>query len=221
MLDSKELWLELKKSIPNESMSLGQATTAAYLTDPKMLCFIASRYKFVSKLIAGTNTVLEVGCGDCFGAPIVAQSVKTLHCTDIDPKTLQDCKSRLSAYSNIDFSYHDFRAEPFPTKVDAFYSVDVLEHIYPSEEEKFLENLVSSLTPDGFSIWGTPNIFSEQYASKYSKLGHVNLKDHESLKNTMQRYFKHVFLFSMNDEVIHTGYHKMSHYLWALCVGLK
>jgi hypothetical protein len=24
-------------------------------------------------------------------------------------------------------------------------------------------------------------------------------------------------MFSMNDEVVHTGYHKMAHYLFALC----
>jgi len=25
----------------------------------------------------------------------------------------------------------------------------------------------------------------------------------------------------MNDEVVHTGYHKMAHYLFALCCGKK
>lgn len=34
-------------------------------------------------------------------------------------------------------------------------------------------------------------------------------------KNTMQRYFHNVFMFSMNDEVVHTGFHPMAHYLLA------
>ncbi len=31
----------------------------------------------------------------------------------------------------------------------------------------------------------------------------------------------YVFLFSMNDEVVHTGFSKMAHYLLALCVTPK
>jgi hypothetical protein len=37
----------------------------------------------------------------------------------------------------------------------------------------------------------------------------------------MQRFFHNVFMFSMNDEVVHTGYHKMAHYLFALCCGKR
>mgnify|MGYP007028595943 CR=1 FL=1 len=35
------------------------------------------------------------------------------------------------------------------------------------------------------------------------------------------RFFDNVFLFSMNDEVVHTGFTPMAHYLFALCVGPK
>jgi hypothetical protein len=37
----------------------------------------------------------------------------------------------------------------------------------------------------------------------------------------MQQYFDHVFMFSMNDEVVHTGYFPMAQYLFALCTGVK
>jgi hypothetical protein len=37
----------------------------------------------------------------------------------------------------------------------------------------------------------------------------------------MKRFFKNVFMFSMNDEVVHTGYSKMSHYNFALCCGKR
>jgi len=32
----------------------------------------------------------------------------------------------------------------------------------------------------------------------------------------MQRFFHNMFMFSMNDEVVHTGYHAMAHYNLAL-----
>jgi hypothetical protein len=35
----------------------------------------------------------------------------------------------------------------------------------------------------------------------------------------MQRHFADVFIFSMNDEVVHTGFYALAHYLFALCVG--
>jgi hypothetical protein len=40
----------------------------------------------------------------------------------------------------------------------------------------------------------------------------VNLHSHESLKRLGSIYFRNVFMFGMNDEVVHTGYGPMSHY---------
>ena len=60
---------------------------------------------------------------------------------------------------------------------------------------------------------------SQLHASQASKEGHVNCKSGPELQATLSRYFANVVVFSMNDEVIHTGYQKMSHYLMALCFG--
>jgi hypothetical protein len=35
----------------------------------------------------------------------------------------------------------------------------------------------------------------------------------------MAKFFHHVFIFSMNDEVVHTGFYPMAHYLLALGCG--
>ena len=35
--------------------------------DSKRTLFTLSRYKFVSKMLCGLNTVLEIGCADAFG----------------------------------------------------------------------------------------------------------------------------------------------------------
>ena len=47
--------------------------------------------------------------------------------------------------------------------------------------------------------------------------GHVNCKSGVELRTFLEGFFPNVFLFSMNDEVVHTGHTKMSHYLLALC----
>lgn len=219
--DSKSLWLSIRRSLKEHDVRLGQATAQAYIDDPRMLAFIAARYKFVAKMLAGSESVIEAGCGDAFGAPIVAQSVGRLLCTDIDQETIESNAKRHAVRQNIRFAYHDFRAGPVADRAAAVFSVDVLEHIYPAEEERFVANLVASLAPHGIMLTGTPNIAGEQYASAHSKLGHVNLKSATSLRDLMGRFFHNVFMFSMNDEVVHTGYAPMAHYIWSLAVGPK
>lgn len=217
--DSKKLWLSVHRSIAHEPVTLGRASSAAYRSDPKMIAFIAARYKFVSKMLSGRSRVLEVGCGDGFGAALVGAEVGQLLATDIDSDTIADNSSRLRFLSNVSFEYFDFRKSRYSSTVDAAYAIDVIEHIFPEEESSFLANVAASLRPHAVAIFGTPNVTGEQYASRYSQAGHVNLKDYKALRETMALYFHNVFLFSMNDEVVHTGYYPMAHYLWALCVG--
>ena len=186
-----------------------------------MLGFMAARYKFVSKMFAGMKEVVEVGCGDAFGAPVVAKAVGTVTCTDIDEATLEDNRLRLAEFQNIKFKYHDFREGPLPMKADGAYAVDVLEHVFPDEESLFLTNIAAGLTDSGVLLMGTPNLTADAYASELSRKGHVNLKDQESLRAAVLPHFNNVFMFGMNDEVVHTGFAPMAHYIWALCVGPK
>lgn len=69
-------------------------------------------------------------------------------------------------------------------------------------------------------VVGTPNLTAAQYASPQSEALHINLKSHDTLKVLLSRYFYNVFMFGMNDEVLHTGYAPMCHYIWGIGVGL-
>jgi SAM-dependent methyltransferase len=215
--DSKALAEKVSTTVPRFEIKLGPSTAASYVGDPRHLAFVSSRYKFVGKMLEGFERVLEVGCGDAFGAPFVAQAVGELICTDIDEPLLEDNRLRCAPFANIAFEYFDFREKPLCPMVDGLYLIDVLEHIFPKEEEQFCINVFGSLKPHGVAVVGVPNITGEAYASPMSKLGHVNLKDDRQFRETLKRYFHNVFLFSMNDEVIHTGYRPMSHYLFAIC----
>jgi hypothetical protein len=68
-------------------------------------------------------------------------------------------------------------------------------------------------------IIGTPNIEASRYASPQSQVGHINLKNHLELRKLLADHFENVFVFSMNDEVVHTGFYPMAHYLFAVGVG--
>ena len=54
-----------------------------------------------------------------------------------------------------------------------------------------------------------------------SRAGHVNCLSGQDFKKFMKKHFDNVFIFSMNDEVVHTGFYKMSNYLIAVCTGKK
>ena len=221
MSDSKDHWLAVRQQMASYGVTLGKATAQDYMHDPKHIAFVASRYKFAAKMTAGCSEVLEVGCGDGFGAPFLAQTSERLYCADIDRDQLADNSQRLAMLDKIEFCYHDFREQPFPKPVDAVVLVDVIEHIFPDEEAAFVENVIKSLRPHGIAIFGTPNITADRYASPNSKIGHVNLKDHVTLRSLLAPYFHNIFMFSMNDEVLHTGFYPMAHYLWAVCATRK
>ncbi len=197
--------------------TLGLMTSQAWDDDPKRLAFTLSRYKFVAKMLSGRKHVLEVGCADAFGTRIVCQEVAELTAVDFDPIFVEDANKRMSSKWRFTCFAHDMLAGPVPGKFDGVFALDVLEHIALENEMVFLENLTASLAPHGVAIIGMPSLESQTYASEISRAGHVNCKSMPELKRTMERYFFNVFMFSMNDEIVHTGYHKMSHYLMAMC----
>jgi len=200
---------------------LGLMTSESWRNDPKHLVFNLARYKFVAQMFAGREKVLEIGCGDAFGTRIVRQRVKSLTAADFDPLFIKDAAARLSPPWTFDLLVHDLRKGPIPGRYDALYALDVLEHIAPEEELDFLNTSLSSLDDNGAAIIGMPSLESQQYASEQSRIGHVNCKSAPDLKILMEQFFHNVFMFSMNDEVVHTGFHKMAHYLIALCSGKR
>jgi 2-polyprenyl-3-methyl-5-hydroxy-6-metoxy-1,4-benzoquinol methylase len=202
-------------------ISLGPWTSNSLLTDPKHLAFVMGRYKFVAKMIEGRKSALEIGPGDGIGLPMMAQAVEKLHTVDWDQRLIEGNKRRLSAFTNIEHICLDLNKQALNLKVDAVYSVDVIEHLEPENEEQFMLHSVSCLNADGIILTGTPNVTASQYASPQSEAQHINLKSHKELRELTAKYFKNVFMFGMNDEVLHTGYGPMCHYIWALGVGVK
>jgi len=203
-----------------DPVRLGPYTSHIWKSDPRHLGFLLARYKFCAKMLQGKNKVLEIGCGDAFGTPVVAQVVGSVHGVDWEPLLLADNAKRLKHFKNCTFSLLDVTKDPTKEKFDASFCLDVIEHIKPELEKAFITNICKSLKADGICIIGTPNVTASQYATQASKEGHINLKSHEQLRVILSKYFNNGFLFSMNDEVIHTGYYPMAQYLFAMGVGV-
>ena len=200
---------------------LGLMINESWNEDPKHTLFTLARYKFVAKMLAGRQSVLEVGCADAFGTRLVQQTVGKVTAIDFDPVFIDDVRSRLNPAWPMECFVHDMLSSPVPEMFNAVYSLDVLEHIKPEDEKRFITNMIKPLDENGVMITGMPSLESQRYASPQSKAGHVNCKSGDDFKSLFMQYFHNVFLFSMNDEVIHTGFYPMAHYLIALCCGKK
>ena len=196
-------------------------TSQVWYDDPRRLTFLLARYKFVAKMLSGCANVGEVGCGDAFGTRVVLQEVPDVTVYDFDPVFIEDIRERQDERWPLKAEVHDIVAKPLPRRHQALFCLDVLEHIPPEKEHVFLANLCESLSSDGLLMVGTPSLESQPYASPPSKAGHINCKSSKELKAFLEKYFTHVFMFSMNDEVVHTGFFPMAHYLFALCAEPK
>lgn len=201
--------------------TFGLRSSESWHEDPKHLVFRLARYKFVAKMLSGRKHVLEVGCGDAFGTRIVQAEVGKLTGIDFDPVFIDDVNARMVDRWKFDAKVHDMLDGPVPGEFDGVYALDVLEHIDPAQEKLFLKNSFAPLGRDGAGIIGLPSLESQPYASPQSKAGHVNCKSAPELKKLMQEYFHNVFVFSMNDEVVHTGFHKMANYVFAIGAGRR
>lgn len=200
---------------------LGLMTNQVWHDDPRRLVFSLARYKFVAKMLSGRRRVLEIGCGDGFASRIVQQDVGHLTISDFDPVFVEDARARATSRWPADAVVLDILSGPPEGRFDAAYSLDVLEHIPAEREDTFLSNIAAALEDHGVLIIGMPSLESQAYASPPSREGHINCKRGPDLKKVLERHFHNVFMFSMNDEVVHTGFFPMAHYLLALCCAKR
>jgi len=203
------------------SVRLGPMSSFLFRSDPRRISIVFARYKFCSKMLAHKKSALEIGCSDGTYSPVVMQTVGKVHGVDYDAEFIA-CAQRYAEQEslNVTYSVCDVIKQKPPGQYEGAFSLDVIEHIPREQESAFLGNIASVLTDDGICIMGTPNITSDPYAS-HKENGHVNLKSAETLHESMSAFFKNVFIFCMNDEMVHTGFTPMAHYLFGMGVGLK
>lgn len=221
MKQAKEFWQKVMSVKAKQEIVMGPYYAHQVKDEPKTLLFTLARYKFAARLLGeGKNmSVLELGCNEGLGANLLSKVSQKVVGVDFDEDSIVFAKSNF-ADGNIDFECSDFLDRKYGS-FDAVVSIDVIEHISPEDEIKYLNTIHKNLKQDGFCIIGTPNITAREYASRESQIGHVNLYSAERLRDTLGQIFCRVFLFGMNDEVVHTGFYPMCHYVFLLGVCKK
>ena len=218
MVKSRESlkWEEAKQRISGiERIELGPYFSEIRYV-PRRVLFAMSHYKFAAKMLGEGKDILEVGCSEGLCTLLLAENAKTVLALDSDEDAITVARQSFET-EKLKFICEDFLTAK-TGQFDGVVSLDVIEHIYPENEELFVKKMREALRDYGVCIIGTPNKNAESYASPGSIIGHVNTFTWERLKLLMERHFHIVFMFSANDEIVHTGYYPMAHYLLAMAV---
>lgn len=218
---SDKVWSAVKKELKKQIVQLGPYFSYQVLDTPRHFLFSMSRYKFAARMLPQHKKVkvLEFGCQEGLGTLMLGESGHQILGVDFDKEAIMHAQNSIKK-SNMSFCAANFLGRRFG-KFQAVISLDVIEHIKKSREDIFLKTICANLESSGFALIGTPNVTAKQYASKYSKKGHINLYSAETLEALLSKYFRNVYIFGMNDEVIHTGFYPMCHYLMVLACGPK
>jgi len=215
MPGEKELWSKVTSMLGSGRKVLGRHWSYNLLSDPKRLAFVLARYKFAAKMGCRGARVLELGCSEGIGTPILAEFATHYTGVDMDASAIATAKENFES-DKCRFVEGDFLGQKLGI-FDTVISLDVIEHVHREYEPLFMGTVAQNLGEDGVCIIGTPNVTSEAYASPGSRAGHVNLYDAARLEAAMRTVFHNVFMFGLNDEIVHTGFAPMTHYL--MCLG--
>jgi 2-polyprenyl-3-methyl-5-hydroxy-6-metoxy-1,4-benzoquinol methylase len=212
-------WDRVKSMLGDRHVALGRHWSYNLRNDPKRLPFVLSRYKFAAKMACSGRRVLELGCSEGLGALILGEHALRYCGIDSDADAIETARRNWTD-PRFEFVLGDFLGERLG-RFDTVVSLDVVEHIEPARDSLFFDALVEHLGEDGIAVVGTPNAAAEAHQSEASRRGHVNLFHAERLLERLRGCFEFVFPFGANDEVVHTGFAPMCHYLLALACQPK
>lgn len=209
--NEQELWSRVTDMLGNRSKVLGRHWSYNLYNDPKRLAFVLARYKFAARMASQGRRILEMGCSEGIGTPILAETAISYTGVDLDESAVETANENWQN-EKCRFLCDDFLGKTYGS-FDAVISLDVIEHIHPDYENLFFDTVFQNMAEDGICVIGTPNITSTPYASPASQRGHINMYSADRLAASLGTIFHNVFRFGMNDEIAHTGYDPMCHYL--------
>lgn len=216
-------WNSVKEIVRShvENKSLGYYTAGEMAIDIKHFMFRLARYKYVAKLMRYEKelNILELGCNEAWGGLLLKQNVDVASYlgVDFDHDAIEWNKQNLS--KDFSFVCEDFFSyvSQLNDKYDLVFALDVIEHIEKEREDEFCGLFSKTMSERGTAIIGTPHVNMVPYSSEASKKGHINMYDQKRLFAICKRHFNNVYIFNMNDEIVHTGMDAMACYMFALC----
>ncbi len=103
--------------------------------------------------ICAGQEVLEAGCGEGYGADLIASVARRVIAVDYDAATVAHVRSR---YPRVDVLAANLAAVPMPdASVDVVVNFQVIEHLW--DQPQFITECLRLLRPGGRLLMSTPN----------------------------------------------------------------
>ena len=109
-------------------------------------------YRHCAPLCAGQD-VLEAGCGEGYGADLLAASGARVVAVDYDAATVAHVRAR---YPSVEVKTANLAALPLPdSSVDVVVNFQVIEHLW--DQPQFITECLRVVRPGGLLLISTPN----------------------------------------------------------------
>ncbi len=189
-----------------------------FLANPLMSAVKLARYKFPARMLSKDDVVLDLGCGNGYGSYFFSFYARKV--VGVDLHADLSAASRKLCRDNLGFVQADIRslpAEILEGQFTAVSCIDVIEHFDEPDARHILHTAANILPRNGMMIVGTPNKYSQAYRAPHNMAQHLHEYEPDELKALCDCFFGRTILFSMNDELVHTGFDKLAWFLFALC----
>jgi len=159
------------------------------------------RYHAAKELIKG-KVVLDIACGEGYGADILSVNAEKVFGVDIDADTIEHAKNTYKK-ENIDFIKGSTDSIPLPDdSVDVVISYETIEHIDEESQKRFLNEIKRVLKKDGLLIISTPDKIN--YSDRYAHTNEFHLKEFkkEEFILFLNNYFANTCCYLQGYEII-------------------
>jgi len=146
----------------------------------------------LARQLSSHCTVLDVACGEGYGAAMVAETAYKVVGVDLSADVIQHAKKNYRHHANLQFVTASCECLPFSdASFDFAISFETIEHI--EKQKEFISELTRVLRPDGILILSSPNKRLYSDAHDYHNEFHVRELYRNELEELLHETFPHIF----------------------------
>ena len=147
------------------------------------------RYLFALRWADGRQ-VLDLACGNGYGAALLAQRARHVWAIDLDENAIR-CAAKDWRKDNVRFVRGDATQLPFRDgSMELVVAMEALEHI--RDQEKLVREMARVCSSNGSALISTPNKAIYSDARQYVNPFHIRELYLEEFVNLLKRHFPHV-----------------------------
>lgn len=147
------------------------------------------RYHFASRL-AGGKRVLDVACGEGYGAALLAHVADSVTGADLSGEVIAHARAAYASMPHLCFIEAPCTRLPLPdASFDLVVSFETVEHI--AEQDAFVDEIARLLAPGGVLLISCPNKREYSDRRQYANEFHVKELYRDELSRLLARRFAH------------------------------